>query len=237
MKSFETYVERGAGIDPYASFAETPARIRFQAGRRSLFGYNLKISPATEARVRLTARFPQGSLSLATMISNARADRPVGLPDLLRTLEAVRVKADPYVEIGEQLVVIAEILRRRTGIVLEKPAAQVHVKNAAAQKPSLDEFLRPVLQLGKSGHVDAALDVLYDRVDDLLKAKEFSTMDVFLRQANIDSLSVDILLGLLTASLPAKSKLPSRSRFYAEVESSIKRRGEWENGLLTGLES
>ena len=79
--------------------------------------------------------------------------------------------------------------------------------------------------------------VLYDRVDDLLKARQFSAVDGLLRQANVGSISVDVLLGLLTATPPARSELPARSKFFADVEASVKVRGEWENGLLAGLES
>lgn len=101
----------------------------------------------------------------------------------------------------------------------------------------LEKFLLPVTRLEKHGQVDAALDVLYDRVDDLLKDRKFTSVDDLLRQASIDSLSVDILLGLLTATLPARGKLAARAEFYAAVEASIKKRGEWESGLLAGLES
>ena len=105
------------------------------------------------------------------------------------------------------------------------------------QATQLDKFLQPVTRLEKQGHIDAALDVLYDRVDDLLKAKQFPAVDDFLRHANVGTLSVDVLLGLLTATLPARSKLPARAKFFGDVEASIKTRGQWENGLLAGLES
>jgi hypothetical protein len=109
--------------------------------------------------------------------------------------------------------------------VLEKPATR------------LDKFLQPVTRLEQHGHIDAALDVLYDRVDDLLKAHQFGAVDDLLREANVGSLSVDVLLGLLTATLPARSKLSARAKFFAEAQNVIRSRGEWENGLLAGLES
>jgi hypothetical protein len=226
MKPFETYVERGVSIDPYAFFADAGTRIRLQGGRRSLVGYSSRMASPTDARVRPTPLWPQGSLPSTTWISKSRAGRPEGLTELLRALVAVRVKADPYVEIGAQLqAAITEIL---------KPTVS---PSRPDQRASLDDFLRPVLQLEKGGQLDPALDVLYDRVNDLLKARNFSALDMLLRQVDADAFSVDILLGLLTASLPAKSKLPSRSKFYAKAEASIKQRGEWEEGLLTGLES
>src|SRR5439155_5576373 len=84
---------------------------------------------------------------------------------------------------------------------------------AELEKPTAvaDKFLHPVVQLEKQGRADSALDVLYDRVDDLLKAKQFATVDDLLRQAHVDLLSVDVLLGLLTATVPARSRLLARS--------------------------
>jgi hypothetical protein len=110
-------------------------------------------------------------------------------------------------------------------------------ENAVLQNPviTLDRLLNQRLE--KQGHLDTALDVLYDRVDDLLKTKQFTTVDDLLRNANVSSFSADVLLGLLTSTLPARSKLPARAKFFADVESSIKARGEWENGLLAGLKS
>ena len=105
------------------------------------------------------------------------------------------------------------------------------------QAPALESLLQPIKQLEKRGHMDAALDVLYDRVDSLLRTKKFAVINEAMADANVDLLSTDVLIGLLTASLPAKSKLPARRSFFANAESSIKSRGEWEAGLLAGLES
>lgn len=115
---------------------------------------------------------------------------------------------------------------------------QIFVERVELQERTLaDFFLEPVRQLERRGHVDAALDVLYDRIDDQLKRKQFGVTDTLLRQAKVDLLSPDVILGILTATLPARSKLPSRAKFFAEAEASLKARGEWENGLLAGLES
>jgi hypothetical protein len=105
------------------------------------------------------------------------------------------------------------------------------------QRLFTDVFLQPVRELEKRGHIDAALDVLYDRVDSLLRGKQFAAVDDLLQQVRVNALSVDVLIGLLTSTLPARSKLPSRAKFYSESEASIRQRGEWEEGLLTGLES
>jgi hypothetical protein len=150
---------------------------------------------------------------------------------MLKQLEISDIKADPYLQ------AVAESVEDRLGGIVTKTTRQLPVKDNRRQKSLLDEFLQPVTKLEKGGHIDAALDVLYDRMDDLLKTKQFAAMDVLLQQAKADSISVDIILGLLTASLPARTKLSARPKFYAEAEKSIRNRGAWEKGLLAGLES
>lgn len=44
------------------------------------------------------------------------------------------------------------------------------------------------------------------------------------------------MLGMLTATLPARSHLPSRPAFVQAVATTLKKRGELEPNLLDGLE-
>jgi hypothetical protein len=98
-------------------------------------------------------------------------------------------------------------------------------------------FVEQAARLDKLGHTDAALDLIYDRIDTLLIAHEFDEVDAILESADLKILSIDVLLGLLTSTLPARTKLASRKAFFMAIEQEAKRRGEWEQGLLTGLEN
>ena len=80
------------------------------------------------------------------------------------------------------------------------------------------------------------MDLIYDRVDELMREGRFQILDEILSHIRVNKMTVDVLLGLLTATLPAKKKLPSRPSFFREAERSIKDRGELEEGLLTGLD-
>ncbi len=100
-----------------------------------------------------------------------------------------------------------------------------------------NSFLDHVARLDTLGNHDAALDILYDKIDGLLRSERFDEVDQLLSNIDVDDLSPDLLLGILTASLPAKSKLPSRTVFFEKVETSLKDRGIWEDNLLVGLES
>ena len=82
---------------------------------------------------------------------------------------------------------------------------------------------------------NATLDLIYDQIDCKLKEQNFHEIDELLKSINVAEYSVDLLLGLLTATLPAKSKLHSRAKFFSAVETTIKERGQWENYLLVGL--
>lgn len=92
-------------------------------------------------------------------------------------------------------------------------------------------------RLAQAGHIDAALDLIYDRVDNLLSTGRFHDLDSILGKISLSNLTVDVLLGLLTSTLPGKTKLRFRTVFFHKVEEEIKKRGEWENGLLAGLEN
>jgi hypothetical protein len=98
-------------------------------------------------------------------------------------------------------------------------------------------FLERAERLERSGNIDAALDIIYDQINWRLKEQKFYETDQLLQNVNVAEYSVDLLLGLLTATLPARSKLRSRAQFFSEVEAVLKERGQWEDNLLVGLES
>jgi len=84
--------------------------------------------------------------------------------------------------------------------------------------------------------IDYLLDDLYINIDSILKANDFQKCDEILRNLDIRNTNTDLLLGYLTATLPAKSKLPFRQEFYKNVEELTKQRGEYEESLLRGLD-
>ncbi len=90
-------------------------------------------------------------------------------------------------------------------------------------------------QLDVRGNTDAALDLLYDGADKLLADGKFNEVDSFLESASAEAYSLDLLLGLLTVTLPARSKLEFRPTFFDRVKDTLVGRGEYEVGLLAGL--
>ncbi len=98
------------------------------------------------------------------------------------------------------------------------------------------QFFEPMIRLDKQGRVHAALDLLYERIDQFFRRGRFADVDSIVANTNYATLSTNLLVGLLTATLPAKSKLPSRAHLFRQAESLIKERREWDDDLLTGLE-
>jgi len=87
------------------------------------------------------------------------------------------------------------------------------------------------------GHIDQSIDVLYDRVDDLLLAGDFGTVDNLLGIIDLDRLDSYLLIGMLSITLAAASKLPSRPEFVEKVRGRLTLLAPDRVGrLLKGLE-
>ncbi|HQZ66689.1 MAG TPA: hypothetical protein PLY87_16470 [Planctomycetaceae bacterium] len=97
-------------------------------------------------------------------------------------------------------------------------------------------FVDDAQRLASQGKVDAALDLIYDRADEMLLAGEFVALDSIIEGLDVEQLSVDVLLAVLTITLPAKDKLTTRNEFFECVKRTLKDRGEYMEGLLTGLQ-
>ena len=90
-------------------------------------------------------------------------------------------------------------------------------------------------RLDKLGQTDAAIDVVFDRIDEMLLAGQFEQVDRLFDNTNPCDFSVELLLGLRTVTRPAKSRLFNRADFYEQVRRSLHERGETDERLLEGL--
>jgi hypothetical protein len=82
----------------------------------------------------------------------------------------------------------------------------------------------------------AELDSIYQWADGLMKAGRLQYLDAAISAFHPEDMTTDNLLGVLTATLPVRSSLPSRKAFYQAVERILTYRGEMGPGLLNGLE-
>jgi hypothetical protein len=79
-------------------------------------------------------------------------------------------------------------------------------------------------------NIDNQLDQIYDTIDDLLLNSKFSEVDCILERLEI-KIDLDLLLGYLTATYPAKSKLRKRENLFNKVKEEYT-----DEQLLKGLE-
>lgn len=83
---------------------------------------------------------------------------------------------------------------------------------------------------------DEALDLLYDSFDSMMREGKFEEIDTKLETIVVNDCSIDFMLGILTATLPGADRLKRRSVFFNDVKTVLIDRGEYEDGLLAGLE-
>ena len=98
------------------------------------------------------------------------------------------------------------------------------------------EFVVRANRLDTSGYRNAAMDLLYERIDQVMRDGDFDVLDSVLKTLDAEHLSLDVILGVLTATLPARRRLPTRKTFFQEAERTLRARGEYDDGILTGLE-
>jgi hypothetical protein len=106
-------------------------------------------------------------------------------------------------------------------------------------KPVHTVELFEVLAMSQAAAIDGkiaiAIDILGTRLDEEMRAKRFSLIDEVLANVNTDQYHTDVLMTLLTVTLPAKSKLPSRVSFFSKMEGTLTFRSELRPGILDGL--
>jgi hypothetical protein len=80
------------------------------------------------------------------------------------------------------------------------------------------------------------LDLIYNIIDILLHENKFDECALILENLDVERYSIDILIGVLTATLPARSKIGGRSIFFHRVETELRKRNAYEPSILSGLE-
>lgn len=86
-----------------------------------------------------------------------------------------------------------------------------------ASLPSLDDFHPRVHALSSTGHPRAALDLVLQTTDDLLREGQWARCDALLEGVVLEGLDPMVAVGFLTATCVASGRLPAYSRLYARV--------------------
>lgn len=97
-------------------------------------------------------------------------------------------------------------------------------------------FIERAQALDDREHFDTSLDLIYDSFDDLFRQEKWHKANRVLEEVDVSVLSVDIMLGILTATLPAARRLEYRGHLFGEIQASLAVRRELDDTILLGLE-
>ena len=91
--------------------------------------------------------------------------------------------------------------------------------------------------LAEQGEVDKATDLLFDTIDDLLLAKEFTRVGALLAEVDLGRLDVPLLVALLAVTSLASERLPGRPDLVNRTRQRLQTLApERVHLLLRGLE-
>lgn len=91
-------------------------------------------------------------------------------------------------------------------------------------------------QLEARGHSDQAIDLIYDHFDRMLGDNKFRDCEQLIDQLVAHELSTDLIISVLTATLPWRSQIAARQRFLQRARLVLAARGEADGSLLFGLD-
>jgi hypothetical protein len=74
------------------------------------------------------------------------------------------------------------------------------------------------------------------RIDEMFRSGHFEEVESALLTFNVDKASPSLLVSMLSSTLAAKDRLPTRHDFFKRAKKSLKNRGALKEGLLNGLE-
>ena len=82
---------------------------------------------------------------------------------------------------------------------------------------------------------EVKIDIIYDNIDELLCNNKFGLVDLLLETVDLNKLSTDALIGILSITSSASNKLPHRAFFFNRVKNLLNSKGEDVDALLRGL--
>ena len=79
------------------------------------------------------------------------------------------------------------------------------------------------------------IGVVY-RLQHMIRSGRIDALDHRLSTIDVGQTDTDLLLAWLTATLPVRYQLPARPELFAETKRVMIERGDFEPGILDGLE-
>lgn len=114
-------------------------------------------------------------------------------------------------------------------IILDK------VRKVPIFKDQNDDFVNRAILAETDDRIDDAIDIIYNGIDYLLRDGKFSECNSVLDKIDVDFHSLDIILSLLTATLPVRSRFKARKKLLQNIEAKLRKTGKYKESILTGL--
>ncbi len=86
-------------------------------------------------------------------------------------------------------------------------------KNSSFSYERLTIILNYSVRLEINGQIDKALDLVFENIDNYLKNNKFNTINNKLKEIDVKNYTPNVLLTLVTATIPAQNKLPDWNKF------------------------
>lgn len=110
-------------------------------------------------------------------------------------------------------------------------------KSIALEGPqsSVVSILYEASELADSGNSRKAIRMIYKQFKDLIVDEKISTIDSAFDIVDYDSLATDVVIAMLTITIPVKDRLANRAEALRSAHRLIEERKEPEDDLLVGL--
>lgn len=96
------------------------------------------------------------------------------------------------------------------------------------------EHLEKTKRESRESDTVTVIDAVFDFINDSL-SDDPSQVDVLLNDLDVSTLQTGVIVGIVTATHPAKDMLSTRDEFVRLAKAEITERGEWEDGLFDGF--
>jgi len=100
----------------------------------------------------------------------------------------------------------------------------------------IPDWLGKAIEEDVSGEPDAAADMVFDRIDQAVAGNRFDEIEALLRADIVPLCTEDVLIALLTATLPAKNHLPGRAEWVRAAKDRLITAFGYDDAVTAGFE-
>lgn len=91
-------------------------------------------------------------------------------------------------------------------------------EGGVSQEASELNWLQDVYSLSRCDRTDDAIDLLFKRMNTALEQQNFSACNSALMALDLKRIDIDLMIGFLSITLPARSALAYRAKLVAKIE-------------------